>query len=288
MLRLAVAFLAGAIFGTGLLVSGMTDTVKVQGWLDVFGAWDPTLAFVMGGAMIPMAIAWRVVARWNVAVLGGPLPARPDPKVGPNLVIGSVLFGAGWGLAGLCPGPALASLSFGGTGGLVFLVTMLAGMVAAPKVRAAIDRRAAQGDVMNFRTLTPLYTTSPQIAPGDVPALKAAGYTRVICNRPDGENPPELQAAALRSAVEAAGMEFVLNPIIGGALSMGNVAAQKAAIEGATGPVFAYCASGNRSSVVWALANAGKIPTDELVVTAAKFGYNLEPVRAQIDALAAG
>lgn len=140
---------------------------------------------------------------------------------------------------------------------------------------------------MTFRTLSPDYATSPQITPEDVAAIKAAGYTRVICNRPDGENPPGLQAADIGKAVTAAGMDFVVNPVIGGALTMQNVEAQRDAIETATGPVFAYCASGNRSSIVWALANAGRRPTDELIAAAAGWGYNLEPYRAQIDALAA-
>lgn len=137
------AFLAGGIFGAGLLVSGMTNTDKVQGWLDVFGDWDPTLAFVLGGAIIPMAIAWQFATRRARSVLGTELPGRPDPRLGHNLVIGSVLFGAGWGLVGLCPGPAIASISYGGLGGLVFLIAMLAGMLAAPPVRKGIDRMAA-------------------------------------------------------------------------------------------------------------------------------------------------
>ena len=77
MARTLFAALAGAIFGLGLMLSGMTDTRSVQGFLDIFGAWNPTLAFVMGGAMIPMAIAWRVVARRKTAVLGGSFPAMP-------------------------------------------------------------------------------------------------------------------------------------------------------------------------------------------------------------------
>ncbi|MCZ8152082.1 MAG: hypothetical protein O9292_06815 [Rhodobacteraceae bacterium] len=140
MQRTLFAALAGAIFGLGLLVSGMTDTTRVQGWLDVFGDWDPTLAFVMGGAMIPMAIAWRVAARRRVAVLGTALPLTQDRTVDANLVLGSSLFGAGWGLAGLCPGPALASLCWGGWGGLLFLLAMVVGMVAAPAAKARIDR----------------------------------------------------------------------------------------------------------------------------------------------------
>lgn len=124
-MRVLTAFLAGGLFGAGLLLSGMTDTARVQGFLDLFGAWDPTLAFVMGGAILPMAAAWRVHG----------VPAPQGTALAPDLVAGSVLFGIGWGLAGLCPGPALASLSFGGTGGLVFLLAMAAGMVAQPPLR---------------------------------------------------------------------------------------------------------------------------------------------------------
>jgi len=137
-MRALFAFIAGGLFGAGLLVSGMTDTTKVQGWLDIFGAWDPTLAFVMGGAIIPMAIAWQVT-RGRRPVLGGEFPPPPEPRIGHNLVVGSILFGAGWGLAGLCPGPALASITYGGIGGLVFLGAMIAGMLAAPPVRTRID-----------------------------------------------------------------------------------------------------------------------------------------------------
>lgn len=142
-MRNLFAFLAGGLFGAGLLISGMTDTTKVQGWLDVFGDWDPTLAFVLGGAILPMAVAWRLAAGRARPALGGDFPARPDARLGHNLVIGSALFGAGWGLAGLCPGPAIASLAWGGIGGLVFLAAMLAGMLAAPQIRTRIDRLAA-------------------------------------------------------------------------------------------------------------------------------------------------
>ncbi len=143
MQRVIFAAIAGGLFGAGLLVSGMTDTNKVQGWLDVFGAWDPTLAFVLGGAILPMLVAWQIASRRAAPALGGTFPGRPDPRLGHNLVLGSVLFGAGWGLVGLCPGPAIASISWGGTGGVVFLVAMLAGMVAAPPIRAQVDRLAA-------------------------------------------------------------------------------------------------------------------------------------------------
>lgn len=140
---------------------------------------------------------------------------------------------------------------------------------------------------MDLRALTPAYAVSPQIMPEDLPAIKAAGYTTVIDNRPDGEIPPDLHAPVMQAAAEALGLTFVVNPVIGGAMTMDNVTAQAAAIEASTGPVLAYCASGNRSSVVWALANAGKVPADDLINAAARFGYNLDHLRPQIAALAA-
>jgi uncharacterized membrane protein YedE/YeeE len=143
MQRALFAALCGAIFGAGLLLSGMTDTTRVHGWLDVFGDWDPTLAFVMGGAILPMAVAWRIAVRRRTALLGTPIPMAHDSAVDAKLVAGSTLFGMGWGLAGLCPGPALASLGWGGTGGLVFLLAMVAGMVLAPAARARLDRLTA-------------------------------------------------------------------------------------------------------------------------------------------------
>lgn len=140
-MRTLISFIVGGLFGLGLLLSGMTDTTKVQGWLDIFGAWDPTLAFVMGGAIIPMAIAWQLT-KGRTPVLAASFPAPPEPKLGRNLIIGSVLFGMGWGLAGLCPGPAIASASFGGPTGWVFVVAMLAGMAGAPAVRSRLDQPA--------------------------------------------------------------------------------------------------------------------------------------------------
>ena len=141
-MRALVSFLVGALFGLGLLISGMTDTTKVQGWLDIFGAWDPTLAFVMGGAILPMAVAWRFT-RGRKPVLAETFPDQPRPEIGRNLVLGSTMFGMGWGLAGLCPGPVIASLSFGGLGGIVFLLAMIGGMALAPAVRNRLDQQAA-------------------------------------------------------------------------------------------------------------------------------------------------
>lgn len=139
-MRLFMALICGALFGGGLVVSGMTDTAKVQGFLDLFGAWDPTLMFVMGGAVTVMFVAWILAGRRTQALLGGSLPTAPRTEITPQLAAGAALFGAGWGLAGFCPGPALASLSFGGWPVLLFAASMVAGMVIA---RPVINRLAA-------------------------------------------------------------------------------------------------------------------------------------------------
>ena len=133
------AFIAGGLFGAGLFISGMTDTKKVQGWLDVFGDWDPTLAFVMGGAILPMLLAWRLT-RGRKPLVGGTFPKPAKTEADNDLVIGSVMFGAGWGLAGLCPGPAIASLSYGGWPHWVFFAAMIAGMALTPPLRRAFGK----------------------------------------------------------------------------------------------------------------------------------------------------
>lgn len=139
---------------------------------------------------------------------------------------------------------------------------------------------------MDIRPLTDSYGVTPQITPEDLPAIKAAGYRTVICNRPDPEIPEDLHAEAMRTAVEAAGLRFVVNPVFPGQLTIENVEIQRETIDNAEGPVLAYCASGNRSSIVWALANAGRVPTDDLIAAAGKYGYQLAQFRGMIDQLA--
>ncbi len=123
------ALVAGALFGAGLAVSGMADPQRVRGFLDIYGAWDPTLAFVMGGALIPMALAWAVQKRMAapIADLRFSLPTRRD--VDPSLIGGAVLFGVGWGIAGLCPGPAIADLALAPVPAAIFVAAMLGGMI---------------------------------------------------------------------------------------------------------------------------------------------------------------
>ena len=141
--------------------------------------------------------------------------------------------------------------------------------------------------MIDIRELTDRYAVSPQIAPGDVVALKAAGFDRVICNRPDSEVGPDLAADALRAAVEEAGLTWIDNPVSGGGITPDNVVAQRAAVAPEAGKVFAYCRSGTRSTIVWAFAVAGTMPVDEIIAAAARGGYDLTPYRAQIEALAA-
>lgn len=129
MKRIPVALLSGVIFGAGLAVSGMIDPVRVRGFLDLFGTWDPTLAFVMGGALLPMAIAW-IVQRGMKAPLADAAFHLPDTDpITLRLVGGAALFGVGWGVGGLCPGPALAAFALHPAAALVFTLAMIAGFM---------------------------------------------------------------------------------------------------------------------------------------------------------------
>jgi uncharacterized membrane protein YedE/YeeE len=126
--KLIPPLVSGALFGAGLTLSGMTDPARVRGFLDLFGNWDPTLAFVMGGAVLVMALAWRIRNRMIAPVFAErfSLPDRTDLDA--RLITGSVLFGVGWGIAGLCPGPAVASLALSPLTVMPFVLAMLAGM----------------------------------------------------------------------------------------------------------------------------------------------------------------
>ena len=123
------AFLAGLLFGIGLLVSGMVSPAKVLGFLDLAGSWDPSLALVMAGAIAIGMPGFFVAARRQATLLGTPMLLPTTPAIDSRLVIGSLLFGAGWGLAGFCPGPALVALGAGYGKALAFVVSMIAGML---------------------------------------------------------------------------------------------------------------------------------------------------------------
>ena len=122
------ALIVGLVFGIGLIVSGMTDPSKVLGFLDLAGTWDPSLAFVMGGAILVGLLAFRMAGRRERSLLGEAMRLPTATRIDRRLVLGSLAFGAGWGLAGYCPGPALASLASGSAKPLVFTAAMVAGM----------------------------------------------------------------------------------------------------------------------------------------------------------------
>ena len=128
MRRRVTEFLVGLLFGIGLLVSGMTDPAKVQGFLDLAGAWDPSLAFVMGGAVLVGLAGFGIARRRTVDLFGGALRWPASAAIDRRLILGSLVFGAGWGLAGFCPGPALVSLAAGVPKAAAFVAAMLAGM----------------------------------------------------------------------------------------------------------------------------------------------------------------
>ncbi len=122
-------FVVGLIFGIGLILSGMTDPGKVIGFLDLFGAWDPSLALVMGGAILVGVFAFALAKKRSTTFLGSALHLPNSRDIDKRLLLGSLVFGAGWGLAGFCPGPAIVSLGTGQPKAVVFVLAMLAGML---------------------------------------------------------------------------------------------------------------------------------------------------------------
>lgn len=122
-------FAVGLMFGVGLMASGMTDPGKVIGFLDLFGAWDPSLALVMGGAVVVGFFAFTLAKKRTSTFLGGVLRFPTNTQMDKPLVIGSLMFGAGWGLGGFCPGPALVSMADGQPKAMLFVAAMLVGML---------------------------------------------------------------------------------------------------------------------------------------------------------------
>ena len=127
--RNITALIAGLIFGVGLVISQMVNPAKVIAFLDIFGNWDPSLAFVMGGALIVTAIGYRLVWIRKKPVFEETFQVPGNRKVDTRLAVGAVLFGIGWGLVGLCPGPAIAAIGIGGAKAVGFLAAMALGMV---------------------------------------------------------------------------------------------------------------------------------------------------------------
>lgn len=126
-----VNLLLGLLFGIGLIVSGMIDPAKVQNFLDLFGTWDPSLAFVMGGAVIVAFFGYRLVLARPAPIVGGRFHLPRAGAIDARVVVGPAIFGLGWGLSGFCPGPAITGLPLAAPGTLAFVPAMLVGMWAA-------------------------------------------------------------------------------------------------------------------------------------------------------------
>ena len=133
-MRELIALLSGLVFGLGLILGGMTDPGKVKGFLDAAGAWDPSLALVMGGAIAVGVFAFAAAKRRSTAWSGERIEIPSNTVIDARLIAGGVLFGTGWGLGGFCPGPALVAMSAGVGSAAVFVVAMLAGMVLHDRV----------------------------------------------------------------------------------------------------------------------------------------------------------
>lgn len=136
-MRVAAQFLAGLLFGLGLVVSGMADPAKVLNFLDLFGSWDPSLAFVLGGATGTTLVGYRLVLARRRPLLAPTFQLPTATRIDVRLLTGAAIFGVGWGLAGLCPGPAITSLALGAPGILAFVPAMLVGIAAARALAAA-------------------------------------------------------------------------------------------------------------------------------------------------------
>jgi uncharacterized membrane protein YedE/YeeE len=127
-MQIAASFAVGLVFGLGLILAGMANPAKVQGFLDLAGMWDPSLALVMGGAIGVSFLPFTFAKHMRSSVLGAPMSLPTVTKIDLRLVLGSLAFGAGWGLAGFCPGPALVALGTGEAKAIVFVIAMVAGM----------------------------------------------------------------------------------------------------------------------------------------------------------------
>lgn len=141
------AFLIACLFSLGLCISGLFVPRKVLAFLDLFGAWDPSLVFTMGGGLVVAGVSWFVTRNRGASLLGDPMQVPSNTALDARLIGGSLLFGAGWGLAGLCPGPAFVNLGFLSTPAAVFVVAMICGMALFEFAgRAASARQAATVD----------------------------------------------------------------------------------------------------------------------------------------------
>jgi uncharacterized membrane protein YedE/YeeE len=142
-MHIFLALVAGLTFGIGLIISGMTDPSKVIGFLDLAGQWNPSLGFVMAGAILVGLIAFQFASKRDKSLLGDVMRLPTATQIDRRLVLGGLAFGAGWGLAGYCPGPALASLVSGGAKPLIFVAAMVTGMAIFEMMERMTARHAS-------------------------------------------------------------------------------------------------------------------------------------------------
>ena len=253
-------FAVGLLFGIGLILSGMTDPGKVIGFLDLSGAWDPSLALVMGGAILVGVFAFALAKKRTTTFLGGALQLPTSNDIDKRLLAGSLIFGAGWGLAGFCPGPAIVSLGSGQPKAAVFVLAMLVGMALFEWSERRMQGVEAQTKTKArtlpaVRQVNSAFSVAGQLTADDIPAVVAQGFAALINNRPDGEGG---SAQALNSDIEqaalAAGLHYVYLPVIAGAITPAQALAMREALAIAPAPVLAFCRSGARSTQLYKLA----------------------------------
>ena len=145
------SFGIGLLFGIGLIIAGMANPAKVQGFMDIAGVWDPSLAFVMGGGIAVASVAFAFARKRTLSFLGFPMQIPTARHIDRRLILGSVVFGMGWGLAGICPGPGFVLLGTGSIKGLIFVAAMLGGMGIFELLEQAKKREASSP----VRTLSP-------------------------------------------------------------------------------------------------------------------------------------
>ena len=143
-MRLVLTYLIGLIFGVGISISGMANPAKVLNFFDIAGTWDPSLVFVMGGAVVVAFFGYRIVLRRPAPVLDAKFHLPDNPRIDARLLGGSALFGIGWGIAGFCPGGALPALGTGQIDVFVFVAALIAGIFAAKGLMALTHARAAR------------------------------------------------------------------------------------------------------------------------------------------------
>lgn len=257
-------FAVGLLFGIGLILSGMTDPGKVIGFLDLAGAWDPSLALVMGGAILVGIFAFALAKKRTTTFLGGALHLPNSRDIDKRLLAGSLLFGAGWGLAGFCPGPAIVSLGSGQPKAAVFVLAMLAGMAifewSELRMQGAGAKTPTKPKAHNLpalRQVSSAFSVAGQLTAHDVTAVAEQGFATLMNNRPDGEGgSTQALSSDIEQAALAAGLHYVYLPVIAGAITPAQALAMRDALVTAPAPVLAFCRSGTRSAQLFKLAEA--------------------------------